>query len=110
MPSVQWNIHYPFQNDSLRIIAFCNHTAGSAQVLQNYTAGQGIAYPMVFDQPGEIFDIYNIGIQYGTDVPGYIIIDKEGIVRYRYIAEFDKIEEIKGHIEELLSQESSSGK
>ena len=106
MPSVQWNIRDHLSTDSLKIVSFCNYTAGHPQVLRDYVSRQGINYPMVFDQSGEYFELYQAGSSHGTKMPVYIIIDKRGIIRYRYNGEFDKIVDISEEIEELISENS----
>jgi len=64
--------------------------------------GRGITYPFIFDEESDIFNTYQVGSQFGNTPPTFIIIDKEGIIRYRTDNEYDTIWDMKSKIEELL--------
>lgn len=68
----------------------------------NYSIGRGITYPFVFDEESSLFDSYQVGPQFGNTPPTYVIIDQQGIVQYRTDDRFNRYDEMKDKIEELL--------
>ena len=87
--------------DSVAIIAF--EDKSSIAWLENYVSSRGITYPFVYDPDATVFDLYQVGNAYGNIHPSYIIIDQEGVVRFRIDTEFDRFADMKNKIEELLA-------
>jgi len=93
---VQWDIWYELgDTSSLKVVGFCNHTAENKDVLLDYATMQGINFPLIFDQESSIFYLYHIGVKYGTKIPNFFVIDKKGIIRYRYDNTYGKVTIIK---------------
>jgi hypothetical protein len=95
-------IRSTFSEDLLTIWAIENRA--SEDWLINYANQMGITYPFIFDASSEIFDTYQVGLSFGTIPPNYFILDQNGIVQYRIDGIFDRFEEMKAKIEELLDQ------
>lgn len=100
MPFVYGLIWLSYSHDDISVIAIEN--LSSIEWLRNYVEGRGITYPFIFDEESDIFNTYQVGSQFGNTPPTFIIIDKEGIIRYRTDNEYDTIWDMKSKIEELL--------
>ena len=98
MPNIRDIIRSQFTYDQLTVVGICNTTSSAAE-LQYIVAPIGDTFPFLFDQGSAIFNTYEV---YG--IPSYFIIDQEGNVQYRIDAEYDRIDEMKAKIEELLSE------
>jgi peroxiredoxin len=103
LPSVQWVIHASFASEQLTVAAI-NQTS-SVSWLDDYAKFNGIFYPFVFDGQGKMHKDYEVGPGYTTDPPTYIIIDQQGIVRYRTDGKpaLNKAEEMRNFIQGLIS-------
>ena len=102
MPSIEGIIWSSYSENDLAIIAF-NSDAPSISWLQNYVAGKGLTYPFVYDD-GSIFDLYQVGSAFQNIPPSYIIIDQNGVVRYRTDDELFTIGDINDMIGFLLEE------
>jgi len=102
LPSLQWSLVTAFPPEKLAAIGV-NNTA-SRSWLMTYRGQKGISFPFVLDDKSQLFNLYQVGASYGNIPPTYIIVDTTGIVRYRINDTFDKVEEMKGKIRELLGQ------
>ncbi|MBN2415383.1 redoxin domain-containing protein [bacterium] len=100
MPSIQQQIWNELKNEDFSIVCFFNQT--DLTTLKQYLGMNGITYTAVLDQASDYFNLYKAGIQHSTLPPVYLLIDREGIIRYRYESVFGAYAEIKTHIEELL--------
>lgn len=101
MPSIQQQIWNELKNEDFTIVCFFNQTDLAS--LKQYLGMNGITYTTVLDQASEYFGLYKAGPQYYTYPPVYLIIDRDGIIRYRYESVFGAYTEIKQHIQELLN-------
>ena len=102
MPSIQWIIYAAFSPDRVAVVGVNN--TSSVVWLKNYRGQTAISYPFVFDQQSDLFRLYQVGGSYGNLPPTYIIIDKNGIVKYRKDFEYNRFQEMKSVIEELLTK------
>lgn len=100
MPSVQWLIRTQVSNDSLKILAV--NVTSSSVWLQNYANQRGITCSMVYDNQGVLTKDYEVGAAYGNTPPTFIIIDPQGIIRYRIDNQFNKAQEMLNTIRLLL--------
>ena len=98
MPDIRDIIRSQFTYDQLTVVGIC-YTASSAAELQYIVAPIGDTFPFLFDQEIVIFNAYEV---YST--LSYFIIDQEGNVQFRIDDEYNRIDEMKAKIEELLSE------
>ena len=102
LPSIEGIIWNDFSPDDLAIIAF--NADASISWLQNFVASRGLTYPFVFDEGGPVFNLYQIGSFFGNIPPTYIIIDQDGVVRYRTDNEYDTFDAMHEKIETLINE------
>jgi len=100
LPSVQWVIRVSFTASQLTIAGI--NQSSSASWLTNYASQRGISYPFVYDSQGKMHKDYQVGTSYGNAPPTFIIIDQQGVVRYRIDDKFNKAEEMRAFIQNLL--------
>lgn len=91
-----------FSRDSLSVLAVNN--TSSVTWLDNYRRQRGISYSFTFDTNSALFNLYQVGASYGNYPPTYIIIDQNGIVRYRIDKEYNHFDEMKKTIQDLLKK------
>jgi peroxiredoxin len=100
LPSVQWLIPTQIPQDSLTIVAI--NASSSKAWLKNYAGERGISYPLVFDAQGKMYKDYEVGAAYGNTPPTFIIIDPQGVIRYRIDDQFGRALEMKEEIKRWL--------
>jgi len=85
-----------YSRNDLEMVTFNNDA--SKFDLQTYKASMGIQNPYVQDTDGSIFSAYEVALP-----PTYLILDQDGIVRYRTdeIPNFD-VDAMKQKVEELI--------
>lgn len=101
MPSVQAQVYSRFSHDSVAVIGV--NKSSSTTWLNTYSVQKAVTYPFIYDQTGLLFTLYEVGVEYGNTPPSYLIIDTNGIVRYRVDAHYNKIAEMAIKVRELLS-------
>jgi peroxiredoxin len=79
------------------------NNSSSVSWLQDYVKQSGISYPFIFDSDSSLFSAYQVGFGFGNLPPTYIIIDQQGIVQYRIDNQYNRFQEMKDKIDELLS-------
>lgn len=104
MPSVQWLIRAQIPKDSLTILAV--NASSSSAWLQNYAGQMGIAYSLVYDVKGVLYKDYEVGTAYGNIPPTFIIIDRQGVIRYRIDDQFNRASEIRDTVRQWLKEGS----
>ncbi|MFH0991591.1 MAG: redoxin domain-containing protein [bacterium] len=98
---MQWVVGAAFSPEQLTILGV--NTTSSTEWLLNYRTQSGITFPFAYDQKSELFTKYKIGGTYGYYPPTYIIIDQNGIVRYRIDNTFKRAVEMATCIKGLLT-------
>ena len=98
MPDIRDIIRSQFTYNQLTVVGIC-YTASSAVELRDIVSPIGDTFPFIFDERSSIFNTYEV-----FGIPSYFIIDQEGNVQYRLDAEYNRIDEMKAKIEELLSK------
>jgi len=101
LPSVQWLIRTQISYDSLTILAV--NASSSATWLKNYASEKGISYSLVYDGKGVLYQAYEVGATYGNTPPTFIIIDRQGIIRYRIDDQFNRESEMRDTIRQWLA-------
>jgi len=76
--------------------------SSSASWLSNYASQRGISFPFVFDSQGKMHQDYQVGTSYGNAPPTFVIIDQQGVVRYRIDDKFNRADEMRELIQNLL--------
>jgi len=57
---------------------------------------------MVYDADGSVHKLYEVGSSYGNIPPTYVIIDQQGVIRYRTDDTFNQTEAMGIFIRNLL--------
>ena len=92
-----------FSHDSLAVIGV--NSSSSAGWLNTYSTQKAITFPFIYDQTGSLFNSYEVGATYGNIPPTFVIIDANGIVRYRIDAQYSRAAEMSAKVRELLASQ-----
>ncbi len=99
MPSMQSSIVEEFEPNEV-IVAGLNHTV-SRDWLVNYSLQKSITFPILYDA-GSIHDEYQIGYDYGNMMPNWLLIGKDGKIKFRNDSGLGIVEDLKILISTLV--------